>query len=192
MSNYVFVPQYGGQPAPMSGTDTSQRFELGLEVWARDMGQTNAITTAPGTANQAVFGGGVFRYCQGNDVGSSGMFVAIVSDSASKIAAAHTISNAVPVGIAAGALSATSVYGWVQVQGVCDWARVTSGGSCGLTVGAPVFVNTGTAGYVQGASAANHRLYGVAALQSHATDATKTTCSFYLNRPFILGATASN
>ena len=182
MSNFVHIPQFGGMPAPMSATGTDQQFELGLEVWARDMGQTSPVSTLAATATAPTLGGGLFRYVRGSDVGTAGLVVYISNDSAVKLGAAQ---NA-PVGIAAGALSATNVFGWVQIQGKCDYARGTG---VALTSGNPLYVGT-AAGFVVSGSVAGSQIRNMSCYANY-TSSQSLSMSLQLERPWVYSTGAS-
>ena len=171
MANYVIADPFIGAPAPASVTATSQYWPLGLECRAVDI-----------SSGASQLGGAVFRYCQGSDVGTAGLVVYIQSNQAIKLGATQNY----PVGIAAGALSATNVYGWVQVQGLCDYMRGTN-----VSIGAASALYIGTAaGFVQSGSAAASRIYGMLPSASY-TSSQSLSMSVELNRPYV-GVTASN
>lgn len=107
-----------------------------------------------GTAN---VGAGVFKFVRGSDVASRGQLVQLQGNSA--VALAAGASNSVfPIGLAAGVLSATNVYGFVQIRGLADYGLGTN---VSIAAGAPLFINAGTAGLVQSASVAGNRIDGV-------------------------------
>ena len=179
MSDYKIVDPFVGAPSPVSLYDTAQKWPIGLEVRAAD----KASGTAP-------FGGAVFVYCQGSNVSSAGQWVNIINGSAVLMAAANSASG-YPVGVAAGTISATSNYGWVQIQGVCDYAKGTSGATnLALTAGSGAFIVAGTAGFIQGVSIAGNRVMGVNVLSSRASDAT-TPVYVNLNRPYVFNLTGA-
>lgn len=165
MSNYVIADPFIGAPTPVSQTDSTQRWPINLEVRAIDVGS--------GTAQ---VGGGVFRYCQGSDVGTSGLVVYISNGSAVKLGAL----NQMPVGIAAGVLDATSKYGWVQVQGVCDYMRGTN---VSIGTGIPLFIGT-AAGFVVSGSVQGSRILGMVAPASY-TSSQSLSMTVHLDRPFV-------
>jgi hypothetical protein len=179
MSDYKIADPFIGAPSPVSLADTVQKWPVGLEVRAVDMATAS---------NQ--LGGAVFVYCQGSNVSSAGQWVNIVNGSAVLMAAANSGSG-YPVGVAAGTLSATSNYGWVQIAGVCDYAKGTSGATnLALTAGSGAFIVAGTAGFIQGVSIAGNRILGVNILSSRASDAT-TPVYASLNRPFVFALTGA-
>lgn len=171
MSNYVVADPFIGAPTPVSVTDTVARWPLGLEVRAVDNG-----------SGSAQIGGAVFRYCQGSDVGTSGLVVYIQNNSAVKLAAAQPF----PVGVAAGVLDGTSKYGWVQVQGICDYGRGTN---VALTSVNPVFIGT-AGGFLVSGSVANSRIIGMVAGANY-TSSQSLSMTLELNRPYVQNLTAS-
>lgn len=185
MSNYVFIgPGMMGQ-VPMSQTDTAQRYELGLEVFARDVGNLPLTgSAASSSVGSGALGGGVFRYVQGGatSVSAQGQLVAIQGNSVFPVGSAHKAS-AFPVGVAAGAISATSVFGWVQVQGMCDYARISNHD---IAVGAQAFLAS-TAGLLATTNTATNDgrfIVGIGfPVSATSTQSASITCD--LNRPFI-------
>jgi hypothetical protein len=114
MSDYKIIhPQIGA--IPVSQTDTSKRLELGYRAQAIDMASGSGNT---GSAN---FGAAQFVYCVGfsTSAPTRGDLVQRFGNSVKKMGSGSTASN-MPLGIAAGDISATNVYGWVQVKGICD------------------------------------------------------------------------
>lgn len=142
---FVAVDPFIGVPAPASATGTNRLFPLGLEARFEDK-QT-------GTAYK---GAGKFVYAQGSNVTAAGQVVHLSNNSAVLLASANSASF-FPVGVAAGALSATNVYGWVQVQGICDYL-LQSNSSC--AAGVPLYM-AATAGLVLSNTAAGQKVIGV-------------------------------
>jgi hypothetical protein len=173
---------------PVSQTDTVQRFGLGLQVRAANFG------TGTGTRSN-LEGGGIFQYCQGSDVTTAGQFVQIQGNSAVLLAAAASESR-FPVGVAAGPLSATNVYGWVQVHGVCDYVLTTNEDH---TAGKPFYINAGTAGLVQSTPAAGNNIEGAVNLVAFSssgatgvgTDLLYSNLTVQLRFPHVLGSSAA-
>ena len=175
MSNYVVADPFVGAPTPVSGTDTVQRWPLGLEVRAVDAGSASVQ-----------LGGAVFVYCQGSNVASGGQFVHIINNSAVLLASGNSASF-YPIGVAAGAMTATNVYGWVQVQGLCDYGRVSnSDGAAGVRLAL-----ASTAGQIGTVTALGSRIQGIIAPVSW-TSTQSASITVQLNRPFVIGVTASN
>lgn len=179
MANYVIADPIAGVPAqPVSLTASVQQFPLGLQVKAYDQ----------------VLGAGVFQYCVGNAaasaVSSAGQFVAIVGNTAQLVSTAHNI-MAPPIGLAAGPLSNTNCYGWVQVQGMADYAKCNSNN---ITAGS-AFYFCATNGLLAQGKVAACQVYGVAApVSGNSTLGTGAVgaITLQLNYPFPAGSTAAN
>jgi hypothetical protein len=137
MSAYKFIEPMVGAPS-VSGTGT----------WG----------TAPGQAPPAPFGliagaldptygYGEFMFVCGASASAptAGDACLINGVSAMQAVSGNTASQGA-IGIAPAALSATNVYGWAQVYGVCDYAKLGTQGTGAQ--GLPVFIGT-TAGRLQ-------------------------------------------
>ena len=170
--SYVIVNSIGAV-SPVSATETSKRFALGVEMIAVD-NQTGASSLN--------LGAGRFIYCQGSNVASVGQFVHISSNSAVLLAAANSTCE-FPVGVAAGNLSATNVFGWVQVQGLCDYARGTNSS---IAAAQQLYVCAGTAGLLVTNVVTGNRVQGVAAYASY-TSSQSSNLSVQLMYPRIVG-----
>jgi cell shape-determining protein MreC len=173
MSTFKIVEPEIGAPSPVSATATVQGWPLGYLARAADQ-QT-------GSAN---FGAGQFIYCQGSNVASVGQFVQIQNNSA--VLLTNNISQKFPVGVAAGVLSATNVYGWVQVQGLCDYARGTNS-----SIAAGVALYGGSVnGYVNSASVDGGFVLGLVAPVSY-TSSQSQSLTVQLNFPVVHGSSAA-
>ena len=175
MANFVFAePQLGIGPTPMSATYTFATsagvypsFPLGYEVRAED----------------PTLGAGIFVHAQGSDIGTAGLVVYLSNGTqAVKLGAASPY----PVGVAAGALSATNVAGWVQIQGIKDDARGTN---VSLTATNPLFIGT-AAGFVVSGSVAGSRIQNMVCAANYNTT-NSLSMSLYLDRPYVQFLTAS-
>lgn len=175
-SSYVVVNSIGAV-SPVSVTETSKRFALGLEMIAVD-NQTGASSVNVGA--------GRFVYCQGSNVTAVGQFVHISSNSAVLLAAANSTCE-FPVGVAAGNLSATSVFGWVQVQGLCDYAKGTNSS---IAAAQQLYIAAGTAGFLVTNVVTGNRVQGVAAYASY-TSSQSNSLSVQLQYPRIVGVADS-
>lgn len=175
-ASYVIVNSIGAV-SPVSATETSKRFPLGVEMVAID-NQTGASSVN--------LGAGRFVYCQGSDVTALGQFVHISSNSAVQLAAANSTCEW-PVGVAAGNLSATNVFGWVQVQGLCDYARGTNSS---IAAAQQLYVCAGTVGLLVTNVVTGNRVQGVAAYASYTSSQSKSL-SVQLNYPRIVGVADS-
>jgi hypothetical protein len=172
MSDYFVVSPFA-VPSPTSETATAPKVALGLEVDAID----RSAPLAQGAA------AGRFVYCRGSNLTAAGYFVNIVNGSAVLLASGNSAS-AYPVGVAAGNLSATNVYGWVMVQGRCDFARGTN------TVpasGVHAYFG-GTDGHVL-STPNNNRIFGIKGVPGQTNTAVSSAGSYIydLNRPFAPG-----
>lgn len=179
MSDYYIATPVIGAPGPITASHTAPQYPLGLEVVAVDR--------AAATGSAAIPAAGVFVYCRGSDVASRGAFVSIHNGSAVMVASAGAAS-AIPIGVAAAVLTATSHYGWVQVQGRCDYARGTN---VGMTAGVPRYLG-GTAGILLSNAAAGQRVQGVGVpFNQTATATVSASGTVDLFRPFVVGASAA-
>jgi hypothetical protein len=180
MSSYVIAdPTVGFTPA--SATGTVQVAPLGYYARAVD-------NASVGTSVNR--GAGQFVYCRGSNVTAIGQFVHISGGASGGVSAVLLASaNSTvfwPIGVAAGNLSATNVFGWVQVQGLCDYATASN-----TAVAANAYIALGsTAGQVGTVTALGSRINGIAIPVAFTSSQTSLTC--YLDFPKIIGVTASN
>jgi hypothetical protein len=131
MSDFrILSPYAGGQPVTVTGT--SQKWPLGLIVQAEDRN----------TASASNMGAGHFVYCIGASVSAPnrGDWVFYAGNSAKLLGSGSSLSNS-PIGVAAGDLTASNVYGWVQVRGLCDYAKFEN---ATIAVGASAFIASAT------------------------------------------------
>lgn len=172
MSDFKIVEPQMGAPSPVSLTATSAQWPLGYIAKGEDF-QT-------GTAR---IGDGLFQYVIGDTAGapqSRGQAVMIRGNSVLLAGTVNKASN-LPLGIAAGPVSASNVYGWVQVQGYCDYARGTNANT---SVGASAFVGSTTGQLASTQGAAGQRIWGVHfPVQVTADNSLSVTC--YLNFPHM-------
>ncbi len=172
MSDYKIVDPAVGAPSPVSLTATTRQWPLGF------IGQAEDFATGTARVGQALF-----QYCVGDTAGqpqSAGQLVFLRGNSAMLAGTVNRLSN-FPAGIAAGPISASNVYGWVQVQGLCDYARCSNHD---IAVGASAFIasTTGLLATAQGATGAG--LYGVHfPISATSTQSLSVTC--YLNFPHV-------
>lgn len=150
MANFRLIePQFG--MAPVTATETTQRWPLGYLARAEDKGTA--------TSNLGV---GEFVYCKAAaaSFAAAGDFVFIAGNSVKVIGSASSQIN-YNMGVAAGAFSASNVYGWVQVKGFCDNAHLEN---ATIGVGASAFIGSNTDSNGQVAStqtATGHALMGI-------------------------------
>jgi len=178
LSQYKIIGEGVGGGA-VSDIDTVKRFPLGYEVNGWRVA-TGSADTVPG------FEAGVFKYVQGSNVASAGQFVMLSQGSAVLLAAANSASK-FPVGVACAALTATSQYGWAQVEGPVDYARGTNSA---IAAGAPLYIAAGTAGYLVTNVVAGNQVVGVIAPNSY-TSSQSNALTVLLQRPHLVGLTAS-
>jgi hypothetical protein len=179
-AQFVVIDPFLGVPTPVSQTLTTRLFDLGQTVRAADKNTTGSAFYC---------GAAEFVYCQGSNVASRGQFCHIVSNSAVLLASANSASF-YPIGLAAGALSATNVFGWVQIAGLADYATVSN-----TDVAANIRVAYGsTAGQVGSVTALGSRIQGINIPVSYgsARSASAPNLTVQLQRPFQIGITASN
>ncbi len=131
-------------------------------------------------------GAGVFVMCQGSNVASAGQFVQIQNNSAVLLASADSASF-YPIGLAQGVISATNVYGWVQVAGKVDnYKHTNNDGAAGVRI-----CLGSTAGQIGTVTALGSRIHGIIAPVSW-TSTQSASVTLQLHRPFVIGVTASN
>jgi hypothetical protein len=163
----------------LSDIDTVKRFPLGYEVQAVRVA-TGSADTVPG------WEAGVFKYAQGSNVASVGQFVHLSQGSAVLLAAANSASK-FPAGVACAVLGATSQYGWVQVEGPCDYARGTNSS---IAAGVPLYIAAGTAGILVTNVVAGNQVLGAVAPASY-TSSQSNSLTLQLARPHLVGVSAS-
>jgi hypothetical protein len=172
MSDYKIVEPQMGAPSPTSLTATTQQWPLGYIAKGEDF--------ATGSAR---VGDGLFQYVVGDTAGpalSRGQAVLMRGNSALLAGTVNRLSN-LPLGIAAGPVSASNVYGWVQVQGFCDYARGTNANT---SVGATAFVGSTTGQLASTQGAVGARIWGLHfPIQVTADNSLSVTC--YLNFPHM-------
>lgn len=180
MSKFIMIDAVAGAPGAMSDTGTDQKFPLGYIARAEDK-QTGASSLYCGV--------GEFIYAAGSNVASIGQFVQVQeapgANTALLLAAGNSASK-FPVGVAAGVLSATNVFGWVQVQGLCDYAR---GANTSIAAGLPLYICAGTAGLLVTNAVAGNQVLGAVAPVSY-TSSQSAAFVVQLARPFVAGVTA--
>lgn len=174
MANYVVVDPFIGAPAPVTVTATAAQFPVGVVVRAQDANT--------GSAN---VGAGEFQYVVGSNA-AKGNWVQIQGTRAVALDAANSAS-VFPLGVAAGDLSASNVYGWVQIQGICDYAKGTN---TAAAAGGKMYICAGTTGILHTAAVAGNLVIGAVAPNSCHTSLSAGSYSFQLNYPHVAGVTA--
>ena len=180
MSKFIMCRPQAGAPGAMSATGTDPLWPMG--------GIARASDNATG-ASSLNCGAAEFIYCCGSDIASIGQFVQIAQGAGSCKALILDSANSAskfPVGVAAGKLSATSVYGWVQIQGLCDYARGTNSS---IAAGAPLYFCV-TAGLLDSVVDTGSQIANVVCPVSY-TSSQSASMTVQLNRPFNPGLTAS-
>ena len=130
MANFRLIePQFG--MAPVTQTDTVQKWPLGYLARAEDK--------VSASSNMGV---GEFVYCKAGaaSFAAAGDFVFLGGNSAIVIGSASSQIN-YNMGVAAGAFSASNVYGWVQVKGFCGNANLQN---ATVAAGASAFIGSNT------------------------------------------------
>jgi len=200
MSNFVIVnPGFGGAP-PVTQTDQTNtiypnnglRFPIGATMLASDAGSSASLVTAQGgTANNPGLGYARFVYVQGSNIGSSGMVAMIVPQTVPGTnvvyqaqACTAATNSQWPVGVAAAVLNATSQYGWVQIEGICDFVRFTNSS---IAAGIPLYQGA-TAGILHSATADGSYYRGITPVQSYTSSQTVGVC--YLQNPSLAPGSA--
>jgi len=181
-AKYMILDPIIGLSGPVTATGTVALAPQGYYVHAADL-------QSGGTSVNA--GGAQFVYCRGSNVTAIGQFVQISQGSSKAGVSAVLLDSANstcwwPIGVAAGNLSASNVFGWVQVQGLCDYALVSN-----TSVAANAFIALGsTAGQVGSVTALGSRINGIAVPVSFTS--SQTSLTVYLDFPKMIGITASN
>lgn len=173
MSNFVIADPAIGAPSPISQADTVQRWPLGFIA--------RGVDNASGSAQ---LGAGMFQYVQGSNVSSAGALVQIQNNSA--VLLTNNVGSKFPVGVVGAALSATNLYGWVQVQGICDYARGTNSA---IAAGAPLYGGS-FAGIAHTASVASGFLNGIVAPVAY-TSSQSLSLTLQLQYPTLMANSAS-
>lgn len=174
MANYVIADPFIGAPLPVTETKTAAAWPVGLQVRAYDR--------QSGTAN---VGAGVFQYVAGSNVTAIGQFVQLQGNNAKLLTAGDSASK-FPIAVAAGNLSSTNVYGWVQIQGIADYARGTNSA---IAAGVPLYIAAGSAGYLLTNVVAGNHVHGVICPVSY-TSSQSQSLTVQLNYPCVIGVTA--
>lgn len=172
MANFVIVDGLVGAPSPVSQTDNVQKWPLGFVA--------RGVDNATGSTN---CGGGQFIYVQGSNVSSAGQWCSIVNNSA----VIATTPRPGPVGVAcADGLTATSVYGWVQVQGKLDYGRGTNS-----TISTNQALYLGSiVGVAHSASVDGGQVIGAVCASNYST-ASSNSAWYFLQFPAVKGSSAA-
>src|SRR5712664_375242 len=130
-SSYQFIEPGAGFPG-VSATGTVQLMRLGLVAGAHD----------------PIFGYAEFAYVRGATASFPTAGDACMVDGAWRAmqAVSGNTGSRGPVGLAPAAMSASNVFGWVQIMGVMDYANMGTQGTAAAML--PVVIGT-TAGRLQ-------------------------------------------
>ena len=140
MSDFKIIhPQLGA--VPVSSTGTVKLLPLGYHAQAQD------IQSGSGSKD---IGCGQFIYVNGATASApvKGDLVMLLGNTAQVVGSACSVSY-LPLGIAAGSMSNTNVYGWVQVYGMCDYAKMENASTDSYNAGvraATAFIGSATDG----------------------------------------------
>ena len=89
-----------------------------------------------------------------------------------------------PLGIAPAAMTATNVYGWIQILGICDYANMGTQGT--TAAGQPVFIGS-TAGRLQTTAGATGYILGGIKISQYSTTANSNSGILQLYYPCFDG-----
>lgn len=167
MSDYKFIDPTAAQP--VTAVATTPLFPLGLQAKAVD----------------PTLGAAVFQYARGS-TNAAGMPVILQGGYAKALATAVNNGSAAPVGIAAAAMTGTGQYGWVQVQGICDYAVAAVALGVGNQMLVPVNATSGISTAAAGSAVVALRIQGITPVSS--ASASTTAGVLALNYPFYPGA----
>lgn len=168
-SSYQFIEPGAAFPG-VSATGTVQLMRLGLIAGAHD----------------PTFGYAEFMYVRGssNSVPTAGDGCLIDGAyRAQQLVSGNTVSRG-PVGLAPAALSATNVFGWVQVMGVADFVNMGTQGT--TAAGFPVVVGT-TAGRLQTTAGATGFLINGLYVSQYSTTANSNSGILFAYYPVYDG-----
>jgi hypothetical protein len=188
MANYKFIDAKFGNDSP-TATGTVKNWPLGMTAAAADYSfAAGAADTLNSTyVNQ---GFGEWQYVAGvagNTTGS--VMCALIGGSALPAGTAFTGSGYFAVGMVPAKISATSVYGWAQIRGGCDYGRIT-GQSTSVAANDGLYLGSTTGGVYTTAGATGYRIMNMAAGPISYTS-SQTFVSLQLQYPFFNGRTAN-
>jgi len=175
---YSFLNPSLGLDTPAS-TGTVQKWYLGREEVAQETALRSAVS-APVM--------GKFVYVAGSDIAAAGNLVGYPGYSALAMSDALSASR-MPLGFAGGPMTATNVYGWVQVQGIVTNACFTTDA---VAAGVPLYLHAGAGQLASAFVAGNHILGCYAYSAVAASVGSASSASVHINYPEVVGLTASN
>lgn len=169
-SNYQWLEPAAALPG-VSVTATSQAVRLGLI----------------GGAYDPTYGYAEFIYCCGASASAptagDGVMILQPGFSAIQLASGNTASQG-EVGIAVAAMSATNVFGWVQIYGIADYAKMGTQGTAAN--GLPVVIGT-TAGRLQSTAGATGYIINGLKVAQYSTTANSNSAILNLAWPVYDG-----
>src|SRR5438067_234188 len=183
-SSYVIIENYPGAAGPVSQIDTVPRVPLGVRARAADF-QTGKTSIQEGGAECV--------YARGSDATTNGQFVMITQGTSGGGVSAvlRASGNSTcwwPIGVLAGAPTGTGQFGWVQVEGLCDYATCSN-----TSVAANARLALGsTAGQVGSVTALGSAIHGINVPVSFTSSQTSLTVYLGPTAGFLIGVTASN
>jgi hypothetical protein len=189
LANFKFIGAYPGEPGGyVSVTGTSQQWQLGDTVQAIDFGTTATQSTSINPPYDC--GAGIFQYGVGYSVSapqSRGQLVQLIGNSVKLMGSGSSLVN-LPLGIAAGPISASNVYGWVQVRGMLDYGRLDQ--NADVTAGTSAFIGSAADGCIASTqTATGNALLGVHFPVSIG-GASSNSATLFLNFPKVMMGSA--
>jgi hypothetical protein len=195
MSDFKIIHAQLGA-VPVSSTGTVQQLPLGYVAQAQDL-----------QSGSGAMGCGRFVYVVGVASNASSPIrgdLCLIKGNTVQKAGMASSGSYFPVGIAAGSISGTNVYGWVQVRGLCDYANMenaTTDSYNGGVVAATAFIGSATDGCMNTTqSAAGAAIIGIGfpmgSIAISGSRSVWSTASFngmtvQLNFPQLRGGSAS-
>lgn len=159
----------------------------GSATWGTGAGQAPAVPFGfIAGAVDPTYGYAEFMLVKGASASApaAGDAVLINGDyAAMQVVSGNTASQG-PVGIVPAALSATNVYGWVQVFGVCDYAKLGTQGTG--AAGLPVVIGT-TAGRLQTTAGSTGYIVNGLKISQYSTTANSNSAIVQLYYPVYDG-----
>lgn len=166
-SAFQFCTPGAGYPG-VSNSGTDQLLDLGFVAGAKD----------------PTYGYAEFMYVRGASASTAaaGNLVILSGHSAGQAVSGKTASQGV-MGIVPAALSATNVFGWMQIAGICDYAKASN---TSAAAGVPLFIAT-TAGLVHGTASATGFMVENAWFSQYSATANSNSVIVKLNYPTFAG-----
>ena len=134
-------------------------------------------------ARDPTYGYAEFMFVQGSTNAAGDLCLVQGGNTAVQYGSASTATQG-PLGIAPAAMSATNVYGWIQILGVCDYANMGTQGT--TAAGQPVYVGS-TAGRMQTTAGATGYYLGGIKISQYSTTANSNSGIVQLYYPIFDG-----